>query len=114
MAFDKKPSTWLGPGYAGDSTNHLIKLNTNDASSNKLLAQLTDVLADPTTGDIRVVAFALMESLYQAWVAQAAADRPKKMTINRVPIRNASGGLTYQYVFRFAVSPSGAYSVPSE
>ena len=55
MAFDPKPSTWLGAGYTTDSGAHTVTFNTNDASSNKLLKQLTDALANPTTGDIRDV-----------------------------------------------------------
>ncbi len=81
MAFDKKPSTWLGAGYVADDSGHTITFNTADAASNKLLAELTDAEADETTGDVRKLVFAVMEALHAAWAAQAAADRPTKLTI---------------------------------
>jgi hypothetical protein len=81
MAFDKKPSTWLGAGYAASAENHTITLNTADAASDKTVPELADAEADPTTGDVRKLVFALMEMLYAAWAAQAAVDRPTKLTI---------------------------------
>jgi hypothetical protein len=232
MPIDLKPSTWLGAGYALDGTNHLIKLNTNDAARNatntvsdtgapadgdtvtvngrvytfkttltgaadeihingqdgsltnlaaainltgtigtdyglgtvinayvtasavvshsitltakmlgtagnsltlaksganlavggatfsggvdKLLAQVTDALADPTTGDIRVVVFAIQEALYQAWLTQAG-NQPAKMNIRRSAVQQPDGKLVFQYSTRFILSPpSGSYTVPNE
>lgn len=79
MAFDKKPATWLGAGYAADSSGHTISLNTGNAASNQLLLELTDAEADPETGDVRKLIFALMESLNVAWEAQDPVDRPARM-----------------------------------
>lgn len=87
-------------------------MNTNDAASNKTLPQLTDAQADPTTGDIRNVAFALCEALYQAWLTQGA-DIPTKMTISRSASASTGGKVLLNYSLRFILSP-GAYTVPSE
>jgi hypothetical protein len=112
--FDKKPSTWLGPGYAADNTAHTVTMNTKDAAADKTLPQLADADADPTTGDIRVVAFAIAEALYQASVAQTPANNPKKMVINRSASAGPSGTVVYNYSFRFTLAPTGSYSVPGE
>lgn len=96
MAFDKKPSTWLGAGYELDAGNHVLKLNTADAASDKTLAQLTDAEGHATTGDIRKVIFALLEALYQAHAAVDAADRPSRVTLYKSS--QATGGvLTHTY-----------------
>ena len=79
MAFDKKPSTWLGAGYAASAENHTITLNTADAASDKTVPELADAEADPATGDVRKLIFALMESLNVAWEAQDPVDRPARM-----------------------------------
>jgi len=96
MAFDKKPSTWLGAGYAASTENHTITLNTADAASDKTVPELADAEADPTTGDVRKLVFALMEMLYAAWAAQETADRPTRVTIYKSS--QASGAeLTHTY-----------------
>ncbi len=112
MAFDKKPSTWLGAGYA--VTSHVAGFNTNDASSNKLLTQITDANADPTTGDIRILTMAWLEMLYAKWLLQAGSQ-PTKMTITRSQGNNRSldGSVQYTYTIKIQVLPS-AVSVPSE
>jgi|SRR6266436_1426645 len=106
MAFDAKPSTWLGAGYALDGTNHLISLNTVTASSNKLLKQLTDTKAHATTGDIRDVMMGVCESFFQAWTAQAAADRPAKMTISRSASSTTADKVVFTYTLKFTVDAS--------
>jgi hypothetical protein len=112
---DLKPSTWLDAGFDVDTVNHLIKLNTNDAASNKLLAQLTDSQADPTTGDIRRVAFAIAEALYLAWKNQPTNNQPKKMVIGRSVVNNRDGTVQNVYTLRFTVTPPGGdYSIPAE
>ncbi len=112
MAFDPKPSTWLGAGYG--VTSHVAGFNTNDASSNKLLTQITDADADPTTGDIRKLTMALLETLYKAWLTQAGSQ-PAKMTINRTQgnTRALDGSVQYTYTIKIQVLPS-AISVPAE
>ncbi len=111
MAFDPKPSTWLGAGYTVAS--HIVGLQTNDASSNKTLPQLTDALANATTGDIRAVAFAIAEALYQAWLSQAGSQ-PAKMTITRSAATGQNGTIIYTYTLKFVLSPTGNYTVPAE
>lgn len=103
MAFDPAPSTWLGAGYT--LASHVAGFNTNDASSNKLLTQLTDAQANATTGDIRTVAMALSEALFQAWLAQSTPDRPAKMTLAKSTTGGSDGTSIYTYTFRFYVDP---------
>ena len=108
MPYDAKPSTWLGAGYASSAGSHTITLNTNDAASNKTLPQLTDVEADPTTGDIRKLMYALSEALYQAYNAIATADRPTKMAVYRGTSTNEQTGvITRNYTFNFSLVSSG-------
>jgi hypothetical protein len=115
MAFDPAPSTWLGAGYSADSSGHTISMNTDDASSNKLLAQLTDALADETTGDIRNVTMAVCEAFYQAWKAIDSADRPTKMTITRTATSPSGPNptVTFKYNFSFTIQPT-TFNVDSE
>lgn len=81
MAFDKKPSTWLGAGYTVASNK--AQFNTASAGSNVVLEKVTDAEADPTTGDIRDVARALCYALFEAWSDQSPSNRPSKMTITK-------------------------------
>ncbi len=115
MAFDPKPSTWLGAGYSVDTGAHTIILNTNDASSNKLLKQLTDALADPTTGDIRDVVLAVSEAFYQAWltIAGTPANLPTKMNIARIASTPSSGVTMFKYAFTFTINTS-SFTTSSE
>ncbi len=103
MSFDPSPATWLGAGYSLASS--VAGFNTDTAGSNKLLLQLTDALADPTTGDIRSVAMAMSEALFQSWQAQVSADRPTKMTLARAVTGSASS-VVFTYTFKFTVDPT--------
>ncbi len=103
MAFDKKPSTWLGAGYGVAS--HVAGFNTNDASSNKLLTDIVDADADPTTGDIRIVVFAFLECFYRKWLAQGA-NIPAKLKISRSVSTSSAGSITYAYTVRITVTPA--------
>ena len=115
MAFNPKPSTWLGAGYTTDSGAHTVTFNTNDAASNKLLKRLTDALADPTTGDIRDVVLAVSEAFYQAWltIAGTPANLPTKMTIARIASTPSSGVTVFKYAFTFTINTS-AFTTTSE
>ncbi len=104
MAFDKKPSTWLGAGYAVASS--AAKFNTNTAGSNKLLTQIIDADADPTTGDIRILAMALCEMLFTSWQSIAVDNRPAKMTISKKSTTGSSSATIFTYNFQFTVSPT--------
>ncbi len=103
MSFDPAPSTWFGGGYALASS--AAKFNTETAGSNKLLHQLTDALADPTTGDIRSVMMAMSDAFFQAWQGQISADRPTKMTIARA-VTGSGSSVVFTYTFKFTVDPT--------
>jgi hypothetical protein len=110
MAFDKTPTTWL-PGYALTSSQAIF--NTATHAPTVTLPQLTDTEANASTGDIRAVAFAMIEALFQGWVSQVGSE-PNKMTISRV-ITPGSTTLTYQYQLRFVITPpAGASTVAAE
>lgn len=102
MAFDPKPSTWLGAGYAVAS--HKAEYNTQDASSDKLLPRITDAQADPTTGDIRLLTYAQCEMIYAAWVAMLGVDLPVQMTLSK---QDRSIGPNIQRTFTFTFNVNG-------
>jgi hypothetical protein len=104
MAFDAKPSTWLGAGYA--LASHVLSANTNDASSNKTFPQLTDAEANPTTGDVRKLFYAICDQFYGSYNSTASADRPTRMSIVRSTTENASGQLVRSYTFQFTLDGS--------
>lgn len=112
MAFDAKPSTWLGAGYDSDSGAHTITANTNDAASNKTFPELTDVEADPTTGDVRKLMYAILNQFYASWAATAAADRPTKMNLVRSTSENTTGDIVRTYSLQFTLD--GTLDVESE
>ncbi len=105
MAFDPAPSTWLGAGYTSDAGPGTISFNTNDAAANKLLTQLTDALADPTTGDIRDVMMAVCEAFYIAASAIATPDQPVRMTIRRTCTSGPSTSQVLTYSMTFQIDP---------
>lgn len=75
------PGEFFGAGYALETNQ--MKLNTNDAASDKLVTEVTDAEANATTGDARKVIFGLMEMLYAKMSALATADKPTKLAITR-------------------------------
>ena len=56
------------------------------------LTELTDALANASTGDSRAVVFALMELIYQKYLGTGTADRPAKMTVSRSTTASDSAG----------------------
>jgi hypothetical protein len=108
MAFNPAPSVWFGPGFnAGTS---YIQFNTDNAGGGeayKLLKQLTNALANPSTGDVRAVMMAVVEEFFQAWLTIAIADRPKNMTISRTVSTGTVGDTNiFSYNFRFTIEPN--------
>lgn len=106
MAFDKKPSTWLGAGY--DLASHIAKFNTNDAASNKLLAQLTDAQGDKTTGDVRLLFYALCRMMQLSWETIGAVDindLPAKMILEMKNRDGAGGAIRRTFTFQFDLDP---------
>lgn len=115
MAYDAKPSTWLGAGYS--LASNAITMNTNDAGSNKTLTELTDAEANATTGDVRKLFYALVEKMYAAYMAQASADRPTKMAIVRSTSINdtaGSGVRSYTFTFYLDTGTDPAFEVTDE
>jgi hypothetical protein len=71
------------------------------------LAELTDAEGNATTGDIRAVAHALAEALYQAWLIKPTADRPTRMNVIRSvqPVQD-SNMVQYQYFITITATAS--------
>jgi hypothetical protein len=100
MAFDAKPSTWFGAGYAYASDAISFGTSTN---ANPTLTQLTNAEANATTGDVREVMRALCYKFSAVWDATAAADRPGQMTISKQISYDSDGTANENYVFTFNV-----------
>lgn len=116
MAIDVKPSTYFGAGYALDATNHVLKLNTASAASNKLLKQLLDAAGHATTGNAEQVGLAICEMLYQAYRTQVVADnKPVQSSAQRSGNPDAtSGGFFMQYQFSFNFTEDGTWTMVAE
>lgn len=112
MAADLKPSTWID-GYDSDSGAHTITLNTADNGSPSL-PQLTDDNADPDTGDIRQVALAIAEMLYEKWIELGAAGQPTYMRLSRAVSGDSSGNITYIFQTSITFQPTGIFAIPAE
>lgn len=110
---DLHPATWLGAGYSIPAP-HTIGFTTASSGSARALPQITDALSNPDTGDIRSVAFALSEALFQAWVAQGVGNQPGKMTLRRIAQTDAGNTIRYSYVFDFVVTPGVPSLVAAE
>jgi hypothetical protein len=99
MAQDLKPSTWI-PSWSEDATNVTFPIAS--------IPELTAAEADADTGNISKVMSAMLECIYQAWLAQDAADRPTKMTICRsTSVNDVTGAITRTYQFQFAMVVTG-------
>ena len=110
MAFTPVPSTWLGAGY--NQTGNTVVFNTN-AGSPATLAQLTNALADETTGDIRSIIMAFAEAFFQAALAQGTGNQATKMTITRSTSTGPTNTTVFTYTFKFTVDAT-EFSVASE
>ena len=100
MALDLKPSTGIGLGYTSDDGSHTITFNTADASSDIGLPELTDDEADPDTGDVRKLFFAISHGQAEAWRRIPAEDRPKNMSIMRSS-QSTGNKITHTFTFVF-------------
>lgn len=110
MPADIKPSTYLGAGFAANSGSHTISFNTQSAGSNKLLAQLLDAAADPTTGNVEQILLALCEAFYSAYRTQVAAgNKPLSSSAQKSGNPDsASGGFFMSYTFNFTFTETSA------
>jgi hypothetical protein len=113
MAVDISPRTWLGLGYGADPVGHIIALETSQGA-NPALAQLLDAKADPLTGDIREVAWALNAGLYQAWVARGSANQTTQMRLSLSIGGAPAGAINYIFQSQFTVLPTGIFAFAAE
>jgi hypothetical protein len=112
MAFDAKPSTWLGSGYSVASNAAVFNTSSHGTPC---LTQLTDAQANATTGDIRIVARALLFKLAAAWDATAVANRPGKMRIRKTSgLNSVTGTVTETYNIEFDVAITTLGTVTTE
>lgn len=112
MAFNDAPSDWLPNGYSLDS--NLVRFKTATGGTGVALPELTDAQADPTTGDIRQVMYAICAAFAQAWESKATADRPTRMTISRTTSTAREGVLSHSFTFRFDTPVGSTYTISSE
>jgi len=107
MAQDLSVAHWFA-SWAEDATNITVPLAS--------FPELTAAEADGTTGDIRKTLFAICERAYQAYLGEASADRPAKMTIARSSSTNdLTGAITRVYQFTFtAAAAVGGIEVSAE
>lgn len=93
MAFDPTPTSWL-PDWSEDETDITLPIAS--------LPQLTAAEADAVTGDIRKIAFAIVDKLYAVWMDTATADRPSKLTLTRgTSVNDQTGVILRSYTFQF-------------
>jgi hypothetical protein len=111
MSADIKPSTWLGAGYTLSVSK--VGLNTSNHGT-PTLPQLTDAKADPTTGDIRDVLFAIVDAMYVKWLALGAAGQTTQMRLSKSVGADSSGSLSYEYRQSFTLTPGGIYTITPE
>lgn len=105
MAINTVPNVWI-PSWAEDGTNITVPIAS--------FPLLTATEADGATGDIRKIALALVDKLYESYTGTAISDRPGKMTITRTPSFSATTDqTTITYSFSF-VTESTAYDVVAE
>lgn len=90
MAFVKTPSVWI-PSWSEDGTTISVPIAS--------FPQLSVAEADGTTGDIRNITHAFLETLWDRWRTLAEADRPKKLTIAKTTnVNTSTEEVTHQYV----------------
>lgn len=106
MAFNPAPNAWIS-GWSEDGTTISFPIAS--------IPGLTAGEADGATGDIRKVLYAMCEKLYDHWASLPTADRPAKMTINRVSFLNDADDTTNRnYDLRFITATSGTEDVVNE
>jgi hypothetical protein len=94
MALDLTPPAWIA-SWSEDGTNITIPLAS--------LPETDAAEADATTGDFRKVMLAIMECVYQAYLALPTADRPTKMVVNRSSsVNDTTDVITRTYAVAFS------------
>jgi len=84
MAFNKTPTTWIA-SWSENGTYITVPVAS--------FAELTSAEADETTGDIRKIAWALLEHMYGTYNDTATADRPSMWTCTKSSSVNATTGV---------------------
>lgn len=93
MAFSKIPTSWIA-SWAEDGTNITVPIAS--------FPELTAAEADGASGDIREIAWAFTEKLFQEFNSRATEDRPTKMNITKSSSINATTGVvTNNITFTF-------------
>jgi hypothetical protein len=111
MAFNKSPQDWID-GIVSIEDDHVTPESLVIPLSS--IPELTSAEVNDTTGDIRRLLFAVVDSFYQAWNAKPNADRPVRMTVSRqTTVNDALGTTTRNYTFSFAIS-TGSIEVAPE
>ena len=87
MAFNKAPTEWIA-SWSEDGTDVSFPIAS--------VTDLTAAEADATTGDLRAVAFRLIESLYQHISGLDTADAPGQLSITRNRFESG-GSIAYRY-----------------
>jgi len=104
MAFSKVPTAWI-PSYDSDGTNITIPIAS--------LPGLVSGDADPATGDIRKIVYALLAKLNAAWIA-AGANIPVEWQQSQGQALNpANGTITATFNNTFNLTP-GSVGVTAE
>jgi len=108
MAATTTPSTWIA-SWSENATNITVPIAS--------FPQLTAAEADAATGDIRKIAFAIVDRLYRAQEALAIDNRPEKMVIAKSDAVNATNDTivsTYTFTFVCESSADGVFDVQAE
>ena len=102
MAFSDLPTElFTGIALDGSGDSH-IKIPISS------IPELTSAEADPATGKLRKLWYAMCERAYQWWNAHVAADRPTTMGVSKSSVTTESTGITRKtYTFWFDTVASG-------
>jgi len=84
MAFDKTPTTWLA-SWAENGTLISVPIAT--------FPELTAAEADGSTGDIRKVAWAFLEKMFNEYNDTDSGDLPEQWTCTKSTSINATTGV---------------------
>ena len=87
MAFDPLPPSWI-TGWSSDGTTVSFPIAS--------IPELSAAEADPTTGDIRRILFAIQTEIYNVWVAQLPADKPENWTATKSVNTNTTTQVSLQ------------------
>lgn len=91
MAFDPTPTSWIA-SWSEDGTNITVPIAS--------FSELTAAEADASTGDIRKIMFAILEHIWDVYLALPVADRPNKMVIQKTAtVSTTYNKLTSKYIF---------------